>query len=181
MTRASMRIDLLLAVVAGLAAGLALLAFQVSNARGYMTDAPEACVNCHVMTSFHAGWIHGSHGKVATCNDCHVPHESLARKLAFKAWDGARHSFMFTFRMEPQVLRMNPAAEPVVLRNCGRCHEHQVMRTSHGSADLGRPCWDCHRETPHGRALSLSSAPWARRPALPSAGMPRPDPQDGRE
>jgi cytochrome c nitrite reductase small subunit len=27
-------------------------------------------------------------------------------------------------------------------------------------------CWECHRQTPHGRVNSLSSTPYARVPAL---------------
>ena len=29
-------------------------------------------------------------------------------------------------------------------------------------------CWDCHRETPHGRVRSLSAVPNAQVPQLPS-------------
>jgi cytochrome c nitrite reductase small subunit len=31
-----------------------------------------------------------------------------------------------------------------------------------------RPCWECHREVPHGRVNSLSSVPYARVPMLES-------------
>jgi len=35
----------------------------------------------------------------------------------------------------------------------------------HGNGHL---CWDCHRETPHGRVNSLASVPYARVPRLSS-------------
>lgn len=162
------------AALGGVAAGLALLAFQVSNARSYLSDAPETCINCHVMNGWYAGWAHSSHRAVAVCNDCHVPHDCPVLTYAFKAYDGARHSFVFTMRLEPQVLQLNPAAVPVVRDNCVRCHEHQVMETSMVTQGGIRDCWECHRETPHGLAQSLSSSPAARRPALPAAGAPRP-------
>ena len=181
MDRRTVRLRLATAIVAGVAAGLSIIAFRVSNAASYLSDAPETCINCHVMNSFYAGWAHGSHGTVAVCNDCHVPHENVARKIFFKGMDGSRHSFYFTFRLEPQVMRMNPGAVPVIYKNCVRCHERQVMLTSMASSGSDRLCWDCHRETPHGRALSLSSAPWAHRPALPSAGMPPTDPGERKE
>ncbi len=165
----------LLAAILGCAAGLGLLAAHASNAKSYLGESPEACINCHVMTSYYAGWEHSSHRQSATCNDCHVPHETMTRKLAFKMFDGARHSFMFTFRLEPQVMKLNPAAVPVVQSNCVRCHEHQIMIASAGTPWSDVRCWHCHRETPHGLAQSLSSSPHARRPALPSAGMPPPD------
>jgi cytochrome c nitrite reductase small subunit len=170
------RLGLGIAALAGAACGLLLLAVQVSNARSYLSDAPEACINCHVMTSAYAAWDHSSHRGTATCNDCHVPHDRLVRKLAFKMMDGGRHTFAFTLHLEPQTLRINEGAEPVVQRNCVRCHEQQVMITKMSSSwQAAQQCWDCHRETPHGRTLSLSSAPHVRRPTLPSAGMPRPD------
>jgi cytochrome c nitrite reductase small subunit len=166
------RLGLALAALAGAAAGLGLLAIQVSSARSYLSDAPEACINCHVMTGSYAGWAHSSHRGVTTCNDCHVPHESAARKIAFKMKDGAWHSFAFTFRLEPQVLELNEHASPVVQRNCARCHEQQIMNTQMASSDGELRCWHCHRETPHGLSHSLSSAPHVRRPVLPTAGMP---------
>ena len=169
------RLGLVIAALAGVAGGLFLLAFQVSNARSYLSDAPETCINCHAMTGAYAAWDHSSHRGTTTCNDCHVPHDNLASKIAFKMMDGARHTFAFTFHLEPQTLTINEGAEPVVQENCVRCHEQQVMITAMSSWDSEQQCWDCHRETPHGRTLSLSSAPHVRRPILPSAGMPRPD------
>lgn len=168
------RLGLAIAALSGMAVGLGLLAFQVSNARSYMSNEPEACINCHVMTGAYAGWDHSSHRLTATCNDCHVPHENAVRKIAFKAQDGAWHSFAFTFRLEPQVITLGHDASPVIQRNCVRCHEQQVMNTTMASWSAEERCWHCHRETPHGLARSLSSAPHVRRPTLPSAGMPGP-------
>ena len=161
----------------GVLVGLGFVTFDVSNAASYLSDKPEACINCHVMTPYYASWSRSSHRVVATCNDCHVPHENVMKKLAFKAADGARHATVFTLGLAPQTLRLNPAAVPVVQQNCVRCHEHQIMGTSMGSSDSERLCWDCHRETPHGLTQSLSSTPHVRRPILPSAGMPRDTPR----
>ena len=166
------RMQIILFAAIGVLAGTALVAFRASNAASYVSDSPETCINCHVMVPYYASWAHGSHGKVASCNDCHVPHDNLLRGLVFKAMDGMRHATIFTLGLEPQTLRLNPAAVPVVQQNCVRCHEHQVMNTSMGSSASQRLCWECHRETPHGLAQSLSSAPHARRPTLPSAGLP---------
>ena len=78
---------------------------NISNAASYLSNDPITCVNCHVMYPEYATWERGSHGRVATCNDCHVPQDNFIRKYAFKASDGFRHASMFTFRMEPQVIR----------------------------------------------------------------------------
>lgn len=157
----------------GIASGMALLAFSASNAASYLSDRPEACINCHIMVPFYATWQRSSHASAAVCNDCHVPQDSKLRGLFFKAMDGARHAWVFTIRGEPQVFRLNQAAVPVVQKNCVRCHEHQIMRTDMGSSSSKRLCWECHRYTPHDRAMGLSSVPHVRRPALPTAGIPR--------
>jgi cytochrome c nitrite reductase small subunit len=131
-----------------------------------------------VMVPWYASWRHSSHARVATCNDCHVPAGLPIRALAFKARDGLRHSAWFTLRLEPEVLRLSGPAVPVVAENCRRCHLERMLevaarRPGQAAGWRERPCWDCHRETPHGRVLSLSSAPRARRPPLPAAGLAR--------
>lgn len=159
------------ALLLGLAAGLALLVLHSSNAVSYLSDRPETCINCHVMVPQYVTWRNSSHRRVAVCNDCHVPHDSLLRKYAFKAADGARHSAVFTLRREPQVIRIKAAGRAVVQENCLRCHMDQVFAVSAGSIDDaawkrgdGPLCWDCHRQVPHGRVHSLASTPNARAP-----------------
>jgi cytochrome c nitrite reductase small subunit len=166
-------------LVLGILTGLAVVIFHVSNASSYLSDDPRACINCHVMTPQYATWQRGSHGRNITCNDCHVPHDNPIRSYAFKAQDGMRHAYIFTFRLEPQVITMHEAGRSVVQENCIRCHEHLVggaaivdataAAARHGAEKL---CWDCHRETPHGRVHSLASAPYARIPLLSSVLPP---------
>ncbi len=148
---------------------MAILIARISNATSYLSDAPETCLNCHVMNNAYATWRHGSHAGVATCNDCHVPHDNPVAKMAFKAQDGMRHSYVFTLRKEPQVLRLSDGAVPVVHNNCIRCHENRLSMVSiPGTAE--RKCWDCHNNI-HGRVRSLSTSPHAQRPDLPPAGL----------
>ncbi|MFH0893555.1 MAG: NapC/NirT family cytochrome c, partial [Bacteroidota bacterium] len=68
--------------------GIAAFVFYLSNAASYLNDEPETCTNCHVMYPYYTSWQHSSHGRVAVCNDCHVPHDNLVRKYLFKANDG---------------------------------------------------------------------------------------------
>jgi len=150
--------------------GMAGYVAHISNAASYLSDEPEACINCHIMTPMYASWKHSSHARVATCNDCHVPHDSLINKYAFKAMDGARHSTMFTLRMEPQVIRARDAAKPVIQANCIRCHGNTVHRST-TEPKFTRSCVECHREVPHGRVDSLSATPNAAVP-LPSSVVP---------
>ncbi len=80
----------------------------------------------------YATWKASSHHSVATCNDCHVPHENLARKFMFKGEDGSRHATIFTLRTEPQVIRIREAGMKVVQANCIRCHGQIVDATAMG-------------------------------------------------
>ena len=155
-------------IALGVFAGLGAATVHISRAPSYMSDQPETCMNCHVMTQAYVTWNHSSHREVAVCNDCHVPHDSTISKYAFKARDGLRHSAIFTMRAEPQVIRLSEAAVPVVEANCRRCHEQLVGEIHARSWQPGdNRCWDCHREVPHGRVSSLSTAMDVFAPKLP--------------
>jgi cytochrome c nitrite reductase small subunit len=65
---------------------------DISEAASYLSDDPEACINCHIMIPQYATWRHSSHGRDTVCNDCHVPQDSVFAKYYFKAKDGLRHS-----------------------------------------------------------------------------------------
>ena len=166
-------------LLAGVLTGVGFVVLYISNAMSYLSDKPETCMNCHVMAPQYATWRHGSHGRSTTCNDCHVPHNNVVSKYAFKAKDGLRHATMFTFRLEPQVIHIKEAGVAVVQENCKRCHSSLIgnvwLRTvtaanaEHGQGQL---CWRCHREVPHGRVGSLASVPYARVP-LPSSVIPK--------
>ena len=155
----------------GILIGLVLFILHAARATSYLSDDPKACVNCHVMAPQFATWERGSHGKVTNCNDCHVPQDNFINKYLFKASDGLRHSFMFTFRLEPQVIQIKHAGKKAVQQNCIRCHSNVIhpisLRAISAKSIIEeeeRYCWDCHRETPHGRVNSLSSTPYARVP-----------------
>lgn len=165
-------------VALGIFFGLGFYALYLSKAASYLSDAPETCVNCHVMAPQYATWGHSSHWEVATCNDCHVPHNNVFNKYFFKAKDGLRHASMFALRMEPEVIFILEEGREVVHNNCIRCHSQlltdpklasQVANHAHNTQD--RVCWECHREVPHGRVNSLSSVPNARVP-LPESPVP---------
>jgi cytochrome c nitrite reductase small subunit len=158
---------------AGAFLGVGVYVAHISNALSYLSDDPKACVNCHIMAPQYASWKHSSHANVATCNDCHVPHDSAVRKYWFKANDGLRHSVLFTLRKERQVIRAIPESRHVIQENCIRCHsqtlEQATITVGHS---FDRSCIECHREVPHGRVSSLSSTPNAAVP-LPSPVTPK--------
>jgi cytochrome c nitrite reductase small subunit len=158
-----------LSVSLGTVLGMAVLVARISRAASYVSDSPETCMNCHVMTDAYATWGRGSHARAAVCNDCHVPHENVVAKMAFKAMDGVKHSAVFTLRREPQVLCLSTLARPVVQANCIRCHKEQLAMIRVASTGE-RACWDCHRGV-HGEVHGLSASSEVLRPGLPAAGL----------
>jgi cytochrome c nitrite reductase small subunit len=176
----SLRGKVFLLVLCGIVGGLGAYTLYASRAWGYLSDEPSACVNCHIMGPFYATWSHGSHGRDATCNDCHVPHEGVVRKWMFKGMDGVRHAAVFTLRGERQVIQATEGSDGVIMRNCVRCHtELNTEFVKTGRLDYkavmlggGKACWDCHRDVAHGGGNSLSSTPSA---IVPYPGSKVPD------
>ena len=157
-----------LLVVAGIVVGLGGLFMYLLRAHTYFIgDDPAACVNCHIMTPYYASWSHSSHGRDATCNDCHVPHQNLAMKYGFKAMDGLKHTAYFVAHSERQAIMAESMSAEVIMDNCIRCHtqlNQEFVNT--GRIDYmmsrrgeGKACWDCHRNVPHGGMNSLMSTP----------------------
>lgn len=165
----SRSLQIFLFILIGILLGMAFLTARVSRAFSYLSDSPETCMNCHVMTDAYASWQRGSHGRAAVCNDCHVPHSNFVSKYAFKGMDGTKHSYVFTFRKEPQVIELSNPAKLVVHSNCIRCHSEQLaMIRLAGTSE--RTCWECHGDI-HGKVHSLSASPAILRTRLPDAGL----------
>ena len=154
--------------MAGVVCGLGGLFMYLLRAHTYFVgDDPSACVNCHIMTPYYATWSHSSHGRDATCNDCHVPHQNLALKYGFKAMDGLKHTAYFVTHAERQAPMAETLTGQVVMDNCIRCHEQlntEFVKTGRMSymqqqAKGGKVCWDCHRNVPHSGMNSLMATP----------------------
>lgn len=150
--------------VLAVAVGISLFIAKESRVTSYLSDDPQTCVNCHVMTPVYNSWMHSSHREWASCNDCHVPHNNVVNKYYFKAKDGLYHASVFTARAEPDVIKMKEASQKVVQQNCIRCHVQQVTQEKyagwldgHEENRLGRQCWSCHKQVPHGKVHGLSS------------------------
>ncbi|WP_299535667.1 cytochrome c nitrite reductase small subunit [Ulvibacterium sp.] len=144
--------------------GLGLFIIKEGEVVSYLSDDPQACVNCHVMTPVYNSWMHSSHRELVSCNDCHVPHDNLIKAYSFKAMDGLYHASIFTARMEPEVIFMRKGSQEVVQDNCIRCHVQQVTQVkydgfieNHRTNRTERQCWSCHREVPHGSVHGMST------------------------
>ncbi|MBU8922671.1 MAG: cytochrome c nitrite reductase small subunit [Bacteroidales bacterium] len=160
-------------MMVGVAIGMAAVVFRVANAVSYINEEPETCANCHVMTDVYASWQRGSHGSVAVCTDCHLPHENIISKTAFKGTDGLRHSYVFTAGIDPQVMELSRGAIPVIQKNCIRCHSSQFAMVKLASSGERR-CWDCH-DNVHNSVRSQASSPTVLRPVMPPAGWDLPE------
>ena len=166
-------------IVAGFIVGAGALFAYMLRAHTYLGDDPSACMNCHIMAPYYATWMHSSHGRDATCNDCHVPHDNFVSKYFFKAKDGMSHVAKFVTRAERQTVTANPASAQVIMNNCIRCHEqlnNEIVNTGRidymqSQVGEGKACWDCHRNVPHGGTNSLASTPDALVP-YPESPVP---------
>uniref|UniRef100_A0AB33JJ01 Cytochrome c-type protein n=1 Tax=Prevotella sp. GTC17262 TaxID=3236797 RepID=A0AB33JJ01_9BACT len=180
--RLSERQKIILLVISGIIVGLIALFLYLLRMHTYLIgDDPAACVNCHIMTPYYQTWEHSSHGRDATCNDCHVPHQNIAMKYLFKGVDGMKHVAYFVTNSEDQAIRAETASAEVIMDNCIRCHKQlnqEFVKT--GRIDYmmakrgeGMACWDCHRNVPHGGMNTLSSTPWGEtQTPLPDSPVP---------
>lgn len=140
-------------MLVGVLIGSGLFTLNYAQGLSYLSNNPDACVNCHIMRPQYAGWVSGSHHDVATCNDCHVPHPFLSKWLG-KAKNGFHHSSAFTFGGFDEPIRIKPGNAAVLQENCRRCHEDLIADVSghYGSDEEGPECVHCHRGVGHGDA-----------------------------
>ncbi|MCC7493482.1 MAG: cytochrome c nitrite reductase small subunit [Fimbriimonadaceae bacterium] len=133
----------------GLCGGLGGYTFVYANGASYMTNDPAACSNCHVMREQYNGWTRSSHHAVATCNDCHTPHD-LVGKYATKARNGWHHSVAFTTGKFHEPIRIGPRNLAITEAACRHCHEdivQQIDRPDHAGSELS--CVRCHPNVGH--------------------------------
>jgi len=135
----------------GVGAGLGTYTFHYAEGLSYFSNDPKACVNCHIMREQYDGWLKSPHHAVATCNDCHTPHDFIGKYLS-KAENGYWHSKGFTLQdfHEPIMIRRKNTV--VLQRNCVACHQQIVSDINHhaGHSREMLDCMHCHREVGHG-------------------------------
>jgi len=152
---------LVTSALAGIAGGLGLFTFGYARGYSYLTNDPAACANCHVMSEHFAAWNKGSHHAVATCNDCHTPH-NLVGKYSVKAMNGFWHSFYFTTGNYPDPLRITERNRRVTEHACRYCHAEITEAIDHGPGTISQS-----QPTRQGRSLRVAAPR-----AAPRAGEP---------
>ena len=139
-----------LGVPLGAALGLGLFTIAYAKGLSYVSDAPEACVNCHIMREEYDGWLHAPHREVATCNGCHVPQDFFGKWLS-KGLNGFHHSTAFTLQDFREPIRITPRNAAALEANCLRCHgEFVAQLTASLSAGEAAGCTRCHAAVGHG-------------------------------
>jgi cytochrome c nitrite reductase small subunit len=154
-----MKRQTLILVVMGMALGGALgvggYTFIYAKGYSYLTNDPKACMNCHVMQEQYDGWIKSSHRSVATCNDCHTPHD-LIGKYYTKSHNGFWHSYYFTSGTFPDPIQITERNRKITEAACRNCHADIVATieaptgatSKHFQADQ-TDCLRCHRSVGH--------------------------------
>lgn len=144
------------AVSTGLAVGLGGYTFVAARGYSYLTDDPAACANCHIMADHAAAWQKSSHRAVATCNDCHAPHDNFIHKYLVKAENGFVHSLNFTTGRHPDPLRIREGNRRVTQQACLYCHAELAAAIT-PSRTLPRPATAAPRATPTSPPLDCIS------------------------
>lgn len=142
-------IYLLIAGGIGLAAGLGFFTFGYGEGAAYLSNNPQACVNCHVMQDQFDSWQNSSHQHVAVCNDCHLSHHPIG-KWVTKADNGFFHSLAFTLDDFHEPIQIKDRNRQVTQNACLHCHRetvHQMLPTTTETEML--LCVHCHSDVGH--------------------------------
>jgi cytochrome c nitrite reductase small subunit len=149
---ASRRWLFVIALIAGITAGVGAYTFVYARGYSYVTNDPQACANCHIMRGHYDAWTRASHRSVAVCNDCHTP-PGLIPKYVTKAQNGFWHSFYFTTGRFPDPIRITERNQQVTEMACRKCHAeitsaidpaHRINATA-----AALSCTRCHNEVGH--------------------------------
>ncbi len=142
----------------GAVAGLLSYTFIYAKGYSYLSNNPEACINCHVMEEQYDSWVHSSHHNWATCNDCHLPHSNIVAKYYVKAENGFWHALKFTTGDYPEHIRERPVSKDITNKACLYCHEDFTEDARHPGAKLSPKaekedeifdCIRCHANVGH--------------------------------
>jgi cytochrome c nitrite reductase small subunit len=96
------------------------------------------------------GWQKASHHAVATCNDCHVPHDFVGKYLT-KLSNGYHHSRAFTLQDFHEPIRIRPVNSGVLNQNCVYCHAEVTSGIRRHATAAREPmdCVRCHGSVGH--------------------------------
>ena len=128
-SRVFMILPFAVAIIVGMLGGIGAFTFGYGKGFSYLLNDPRACANCHVMQGHFDSWVASSHHHVATCNDCHLPH-NFAGKWMVKGDNGFFHSMAFTLQNFHEPIQIKPRNRRVTQNTCIDCHTdvvHQML------------------------------------------------------
>jgi cytochrome c nitrite reductase small subunit len=133
----------------GVMGGLGVFTFGYGDGAAYLSNDPAACANCHIMQPQYESYRKSSHKSVATCNDCHLPHNFVGKWFT-KADNGFFHSFAFTTGRFHEPIQIKPRNRRVTQNACLHCHadfvNHMLPAEPGGDMQL---CIHCHADVGH--------------------------------
>ena len=136
--------------VIGAATGVGTYTFVYAKGGSYLSDNAEARANCHVMQGHYDAWLKSSHKMVASCNDCHAPHDSVVNKLYCKGRNGFFHSLAFTTGDFDDRILIHDYNRKITENACRKCHSSVVHQIdSLPSEKGGMSCIRCHDSVGH--------------------------------
>ncbi|MDR2975325.1 MAG: cytochrome c nitrite reductase small subunit [Propionibacteriaceae bacterium] len=149
-TTARRVLSIVAAVLCGCAVGVGVFGLGYSDMPSYLSSDPLTCTNCHVMQEQYDAWSRGSHANVATCDDCHLPHDNLVHKYMVQAEDGLLHGYKFTTGDYPTNIVIRESSLEVANSSCVYCHE-AMTNDLHYSLRPGETitCTHCHSNVGH--------------------------------
>ena len=145
-SKVSVRASYAVVITVGILIGVGIYTFWYGMGHSYLSDAPEVCLNCHIMRESYSSWATSSHRSVV-CNDCHLPHD-MVPKYAAKAENGFRHSAAFTFG-DVQVLHATASTSANIDENCVRCHGNMMSSVLERGRGESIRCTRCDRRVGH--------------------------------
>lgn len=141
----------ILSMLVGILGGIGAYTFHYAEGFSYFGTEPEVCVNCHIMKPQYDSWQKSSHHAVATCVDCHLPHDFFGKYIA-KSENGYHHSKAFTLQNFHEPIMIKEKNSRLLQENCVECHRDMVHDMY--KADLRNKqmidCLHCHRTVGHG-------------------------------
>lgn len=144
--------------VLGLALGAGGFTFYYGEGGSYLSTDPKACVNCHIMRPQYESWLKSSHQNVATCVDCHLPHDFLGKYIA-KAENGYHHSKAFTLQDFHEPIMIKNKNSRILQDSCLHCHQglvHNITTRDQRNTEQFT-CVHCHADVGHGEPLGMGA------------------------
>jgi len=143
-------VTIVAAALVGLVIGIAAFGVRYSELPSYFSSDPKNCTNCHVMQPQYDAWARGPHRNVATCDDCHLPHDNIIDKYRVQLTDGLLHGYKYTTDSYPTNIVIRDSSLAVANQACLSCHG-MMTSSIHTPLKVGETitCTHCHTNVGH--------------------------------